>query len=41
MLAIQETRADSPWTFMELDASNPLNEQLIPAAVSKHFNASE
>ncbi len=41
MLAIQQETDNSPWTFMELDASNPLNEQLIPAAVSKHFNASE
>lgn len=37
MLAIQEASADSPWTFMELDAANPLNEKLIPEAVSKHF----
>ncbi|NBC06807.1 MAG: hypothetical protein GVY26_06390 [Bacteroidetes bacterium] len=41
MLAIQQETEGSPWTFMELDAANPLNEQLIPAAVRNHFNASE
>jgi len=41
MLAIQDTGADSPWRFMELDAANPLNEKLIPEAVSKHFKVND
>lgn len=41
MLAIKDHTTDTPWTFMELDASNPLNDTLIPEAVRNHFKTEE